>query len=259
MDPICLLCGREHYSAERGHSHQGILFSRKGVQVSNSHTADHPRDMKENGIHQTRPPSSIPPWSSSAAHVPIVGAFGSRQGTDCSVAMQHHTQEVAMLCVSWHLSIRTGLKAFSNLIAHLLDLTIRASLHSPRASLSHGCPWLCRLFTAVFQCYFLGTLLIDTDHCIPGKPHKSCSFGEALTQSSSHHNNQTRPNPYLGTFFLLLAHQLNKCFSLCLSVVIMLCLISVFIVWAQCMIYTTYRNLENSTTKAKARIRKQSS
>ncbi|ROL44594.1 hypothetical protein DPX16_18305 [Anabarilius grahami] len=39
----------------------------------------------------------------------------------------------------------------------------------------------------VYHCSFL--LLIDTDHCRPGTPHKSCSFGDALTSlSSSHHN-----------------------------------------------------------------------
>ncbi|ROL52437.1 hypothetical protein DPX16_6121 [Anabarilius grahami] len=40
----------------------------------------HPRDVKENIIHQTRPPSSIAPWSSSDAHVPTVGTFGGGQG-----------------------------------------------------------------------------------------------------------------------------------------------------------------------------------
>ena len=42
-------------------------------QVNNAHTSGRPHDVKENMIHQTRPPSSIAPWSSSDAHVPIVG------------------------------------------------------------------------------------------------------------------------------------------------------------------------------------------
>ena len=37
--------------------------------------------------------------------------------------------------------------------------------------------------------FILGTLhKTDTDHCRLGKPHESCSFGDALTQLSSHHN-----------------------------------------------------------------------
>ncbi|KAK3509606.1 hypothetical protein QTP70_006800 [Hemibagrus guttatus] len=34
-------------------------------------------------INQTRPPSSIAPWSSYDAHMPIVGAFGGAQGSEC--------------------------------------------------------------------------------------------------------------------------------------------------------------------------------
>ncbi|PIO32677.1 hypothetical protein AB205_0217200 [Aquarana catesbeiana] len=34
-------------------------------QVSTSHAPGHPHDVKENVIHQTRPLSSIAPWSSS--------------------------------------------------------------------------------------------------------------------------------------------------------------------------------------------------
>ena len=52
-----------------------------GAQVSDAHAPGHPRDVKQNVIHQTRPPSSIAPWSSSGAHMPIVGAFGSGQGS----------------------------------------------------------------------------------------------------------------------------------------------------------------------------------
>ena len=47
-------------------------------------------------------------------------------------------------------------------------------------------PWLPKTLLPVHHCSFLGPLLIDTDHW-PGTPHKSCSFGDALTQSSSHH------------------------------------------------------------------------
>lgn len=44
-------------------------------QISNTHAPSHPRDVKQNVIHQTRPPSSIAPWSGSDAHMPIVGIF----------------------------------------------------------------------------------------------------------------------------------------------------------------------------------------
>ncbi|KAK3512338.1 hypothetical protein QTP70_005807, partial [Hemibagrus guttatus] len=49
-------------------------------QVSDAHAPfPNPRDLKENLIHQTRPPSSITPQSSSGAHVSIVAAFGGAQ------------------------------------------------------------------------------------------------------------------------------------------------------------------------------------
>ncbi|KAK3529736.1 hypothetical protein QTP86_000877, partial [Hemibagrus guttatus] len=68
-----------------------------------------------------------------------------------------------------------------------------------------------KTLSPVHHCSFLGPLFIDTDHCRPGTPHKSCSFGDVLIQWSSHHNlalHQTRSNPYACPFFLLLTHQL---------------------------------------------------
>ncbi|KAF7664710.1 hypothetical protein LDENG_00167660 [Lucifuga dentata] len=59
-------------------------------------------DVKKNLIHQTRPPSSIAPWSNFDAHVPIVGALavdGSAWRCDWSVTAQPHTQHAAMHCV----------------------------------------------------------------------------------------------------------------------------------------------------------------
>ena len=41
---------------------------------------------------------------------------------------------------------------------------------------------------AIQRSSILGPLLTCTDHCRPGTPHNSCSFGHALTQLSSHHN-----------------------------------------------------------------------
>lgn len=50
--------------------------------------------------------------------------------------------------------------------------------------LSLGRPWPCHWLAAA---PFLTTLK-DTDNCRPGTPQTSCSLGNALTQSSSHHS-----------------------------------------------------------------------
>ncbi|ROI15141.1 PIH1 domain-containing protein 1 [Anabarilius grahami] len=60
--------------------------------------------------------------------------------------------------------------------------------HTGQPSLPTCINVLSMTLSPVHHCSFLGPLLIDTDHCRPGTPHKSCSFGDALTQSSSHHN-----------------------------------------------------------------------
>ncbi|ROI79356.1 Succinate--hydroxymethylglutarate CoA-transferase [Anabarilius grahami] len=130
-------------------------------QVSDAHFSGHPRDVKENMIHQTRPPSSIAPWSSSDAHVPTVGSFGGGQGTS--------------------INFLSKLSYSSSSVGS--DLTGQPSLPTCLNE-----PWPPMTLSPVHRCSFLGPLLIDTDHCRPGTPHKSCSFGDALTQSSSHHN-----------------------------------------------------------------------
>ena len=73
--------------------HPGAMCS---SQVSNANAPSHPHDLKENGIHQTRPSSSIAQWSSSDAHILIIGDFsggrGQRGHPDWSTAMQPHIQ-----------------------------------------------------------------------------------------------------------------------------------------------------------------------
>lgn len=65
-----------------------------------------------------------------------------------------------------------------SLLARLLDLTTRASLHSTVTSISTSWP-----------CSSLEPILIDTDLCRPGTPNKSCSIADTtLTLLSSHHN-----------------------------------------------------------------------
>ena len=67
-------------------------------------------------------------------------------------------------------------------------------------------PCLPIILLPVHHCSFLGPLLIDTDHCRLGTPHKSCSYEDALTRSSSHHNLALIK---LAQTLLLLTHQLG--------------------------------------------------
>lgn len=83
------------------------------------------RDVKENMIHQIRPPSSIALCSSSA-HMPIVlfsvVDMDQRGHPDWFAAMHCHTQQTVMLCEFWHLSIRTRIHVFGNLSYSNLSL-----------------------------------------------------------------------------------------------------------------------------------------
>ena len=54
----------------------GLRSGESGVQVNRQ-----PRDVEENMIHQTRPPSSIAWWPNSDAHVLIVCIFGNGKGS----------------------------------------------------------------------------------------------------------------------------------------------------------------------------------
>lgn len=65
-------------------------------QVSGAHTPGHPQEVKENTIYQTR---------AVLMHV----------RPDWSVAMQPYMQQTAMLCVFWHLCVRTSINFFSYL------------------------------------------------------------------------------------------------------------------------------------------------
>lgn len=58
--------------------HWLLLIVHPGVRCSpDGCAAGHPREVKQNVIHQTGLPSSIASWSSSDAHVLIVRTFGS--------------------------------------------------------------------------------------------------------------------------------------------------------------------------------------
>lgn len=68
--------------------------------ISDTQASGHPRDVKENMIHQIRPPSSIALCSSSA-HMPIVlfsvVDMDQRGHPDWFAAMHCHTQQTVML------------------------------------------------------------------------------------------------------------------------------------------------------------------
>ncbi len=70
-------------SAGMPFSHSASWFPRKAT-----YAPGHPSDV--NVIHQTRPHSSIAPWSSPDAHVPTVGAFGSGQGSAWAPCPMHN-------------------------------------------------------------------------------------------------------------------------------------------------------------------------
>jgi len=131
--------------------------------------------------HQIRPPSSIAPWSSSEAHMPTVGIFSGGQGS------------LSTLTGLWLCSpIRNKLRCtvYSDTRNLSYSSSSVGSDHTGQPSLlmtiNEPCPPM--TLSPVHYCSFLGPLLIDTDHCRPGTPHKSCSFGDGLTKSSSHHN-----------------------------------------------------------------------
>lgn len=182
----------------------------------------HPVTYKENVTHQARTLSSIVPWSSSDALVPIVGAFGGWRG-------QHGQSEIVLS--------EPALSSFSDL-----------SYSSPSVGLDHTgqaslptCinePW--SPLSLVHHCSFLGPLLIDTDHWRPETPHKSC-FGDTLATIwpfksvrlpiFPNSNTSTLPTKYSpGPWYISYSPSgamMNHCYSHNLSLVIMLCLIGV--------------------------------
>ena len=180
-------------------------------QVSDAHTPSRSHDVKENMIHQTRPPSSIAPLYSFDAHVPTVGTFGGGQRSAgapwlaCSYAAPYATN--CMHCVFWHLSVRTSINFFRATVAHLLDRTTRASLRSPHASVSLGHPWSVAgspLFLpwTTFDRYWP----LQTENTPQELQFWRCS--DPVVQPSQFGPCQTRSNPYTCLFFLLPTHQL---------------------------------------------------
>lgn len=70
----------------------------------------HPHDVKEHVIDQTRPLSSIASWSTSDAHMAIVGAFSGEQGSAWAPWL---SAPYTTYCNA--LSIRTSMKPYGSL------------------------------------------------------------------------------------------------------------------------------------------------
>lgn len=113
----------------------------------------------------TRPLPSIAPWSSSNARVFSVAGRGQLGQPVRVCSCRPFIQKIAMRCI---------FTAFFAL-AHLFD---RA------ASFCTSKPWP----LSVYHCLFLGPLLMNTDQCLQRLLQKSCSFGDTLIESSSHHS-----------------------------------------------------------------------
>jgi len=182
-----LLCGRVHYPAERGHSHQRIQNFHERVDM----VCINATWCKKTGF--IRPGHLLPLLRGPVLMLtcPLLALSvvdrGQHGHPDWSAAVQPHTQQTAMHCVFWHLSIRTSINFLSNLSYSSSSVGSDHTINEPRPPMT---------LSPVHHCSFLGALLIDTDHCRPGTPHKSCSFGDALTQSSQFGPCQTRSNPY---------------------------------------------------------------
>ena len=142
LEPF-LLSGMVHYPAEWVHSNQGIQF---------------PWNM----IHLTRPSSSFAPCSSSDDHMPIVGAFSGGQG---------------QAYVPWNLSIRTSINYFSKLSTS--SSSVGSDMGQPSLPMCINEPWPPMTLQLAHHCSLVGPLLINTDRCRPGPPHKNCSFENA--------------------------------------------------------------------------------
>ena len=173
------------FPAELKASHCLLPIVHPGTMCSPGHS----RGVKENVIHQTRLPSFIAPWSlfwCSHAHCRYFWQW-TVVSMDTLNGLWLHRPVYITNCdaLFWHLSIRTNMNFFNNLsyrsssvgLDHAVQPLVptRINEHLPPMTQS-----------PVHWFSFLGPLMIGTDHCKPGTPHKSSSFGDALTQLSSH-------------------------------------------------------------------------
>ena len=134
---------------------------------------------------RTQDSSSIAPWSSSDAHMPIVGAFGGGQGSAWAPWLLCSPIRNKLQCAVYSNTFLSE-PSLTSLAIWTTIAVCWIGPHGP-AFTPHVHQWTLVAHNPVRRCSVLGSLLIDTDHCRPGTPHKSCSSGDALTQSSSHH------------------------------------------------------------------------
>lgn len=66
--------------------------------VSDAQIPDRTHDVKENVIQQIRSSSSIAPWSSFNAHLPIVGGFTGGEVSAWAATHCHRQQAVLLYC-----------------------------------------------------------------------------------------------------------------------------------------------------------------
>lgn len=81
------------------------------------------------------------------AHCCLAVDRGQHGHSDWSAAMQPHTQQTAIHCVFWHLSIRACINFFNDL--SYSSSSVESGHPSERASISLGCQWPCRRITSV--------------------------------------------------------------------------------------------------------------
>lgn len=105
-------------------------------------TQTNPHDVKENIIHQTKPHSSIIPWSSSHTQVPIKGTLKAEGYRSVGALWV-----VYVLCLFWQLPVIASIKVFRLFFFGCRDYTTQARLRSPYPSVSLGRPLPCRTFT----------------------------------------------------------------------------------------------------------------
>lgn len=116
-------------------------------------------DVKENMIHQTRPPSSIAPWSSSDAHVPDV--HGVSTGTLTCLQIQSHRHSKLCVLTPIYQNQHYFCQQFCYRSSSAQSKK-RVRLCSPHISE----PWVPFVLSLVHQLSFFRPLLVN--HCIMG-------------------------------------------------------------------------------------------
>lgn len=152
-------------------SQQSILVP--GVpKVSDAHASGQPKNVKENVVHQSRPPSSIAPWSSPDAHMWCSHCWCFQQWSAVAWAPRPRCGYAAPIHGDFsYLSIRTSFnfEAVWATVAHLFYPTTQEAF-------AHHMHQQALTLPLVHHCSFLGPLFIDAIHCRLGPLHRSALF-----------------------------------------------------------------------------------